>query len=32
MTMNQVSDVVKKFFEEFERESNTFERDLALQL
>src|SRR5258708_6782471 len=32
MTMNQVSDVVKKFFEDFERASNTFEGDLlALQ-
>ena len=32
MTMNQVSDVVKKFFEDFERGSNMFERDLlALQ-
>jgi len=32
MTMNQASDVVKKFFEDFERGSNTFERDLlALQ-
>lgn len=30
--MNQVSDAVKKFFEDFERGSNTFERDLlALQ-
>ena len=28
MTMNQVSDVVKKFFEDFERGSNTFESDL----
>ena len=28
MTMYQVSDVVKKFFEDFERESNTFERNL----
>jgi hypothetical protein len=26
--MKQVSDVVKKFFEDFERASNTFERDL----
>jgi hypothetical protein len=26
--MNQVSDVVKTFFEDFERGSNTFERDL----
>lgn len=26
--MNQISDVVKTFFEEFERGSNTFERDL----
>jgi hypothetical protein len=31
MTMNQVSDVVKTFFEEFERKSNTFEHDLAFQ-
>ncbi|HKF38703.1 MAG TPA: hypothetical protein VKB35_17545 [Ktedonobacteraceae bacterium] len=32
MTVNQVSDVVKKFFEDFERGSNTFESDLlALQ-
>jgi hypothetical protein len=32
MVMNQVNDVVKKFFEDFERGSNTFERDLlALQ-
>ena len=28
MTMSQVSDVVKTFFEDFERASNTFERDL----
>ena len=28
MTMNPVSDVVKKFFEDFERGSNTFEPDL----
>ena len=27
MTTNQVSDVIKQFFEEFERGSNTFERD-----
>src|SRR6266700_2153068 len=26
--MSQISDVVKKFFEDFERGSNTFERDL----
>src|SRR5215469_9113575 len=32
MTVNQVSDVIKKFFEDFERGSNTFESDLlALQ-
>jgi hypothetical protein len=32
MTINQVSDVIKTFFEDFERASNTFERDLlALQ-
>jgi len=32
MAINQVSDVVKRFFEDFERGSNTFERDLlALQ-
>jgi hypothetical protein len=29
--MNQVSDVVKTFFEDFERRSNTFESGLALQ-
>ncbi len=29
--MNQVSDVVKTFFEEFERRSNTFESGLAFQ-
>ena len=29
--MNQVSDVVKTFFEDFERRSNTFERGLAFQ-
>jgi len=28
MTTNQVSDVIKKFFEDFERGSNTFEKDL----
>ena len=28
MAMNQVSDVVKKFFEDFEQASNTFEGDL----
>jgi hypothetical protein len=28
MTMNPVSDVIKKFFEEFEQGSNTFEPDL----
>jgi len=32
MIMNQVSDVVKTFFEEFERGSNTFERDLLAHL
>ncbi len=32
MTMKQVSDVVKTFFEEFERGSNTFERDLLAHL
>jgi len=31
MTMHQVSDVVKTFFEAFERGSNTFEDDLAFQ-
>jgi hypothetical protein len=30
--MKQVSDVVKTFFEEFERGSNTFERDLLTLL
>ena len=32
MTMKQVSDVVKTFFEEFERGSNTFERDLLAHI
>jgi hypothetical protein len=30
--MKQVSDVVKTFFDEFERGSNTFERDLLALL
>jgi hypothetical protein len=28
MAMNQITDVVKRFFEDFERSSNTFESDL----
>jgi hypothetical protein len=28
VTMSQVSDIIKTFFEDFERASNTFERDL----